>query len=153
MMPNLDIFFFLINILSFYPVSILIKVNIFGRKILIVDLTAILTHDEIFLDQSHRIAAKILPGLTAILNLFITKYTINITLLDKNLVNFFITHYYILYIDVLSSSIICPKFVYHDLITYYSHWIVNSPISCCCFLVIFDIASSLDCLVYLAIVL
>ena len=68
-------------------------------------LATILTHKKFILDQSHRIAAKISPGLTGILNLFITKDTIDLTLLDQLFVNFVITHYYILYLDFLSLSV------------------------------------------------
>ena len=60
-------------------VSIPIKIKIFWS----VDFTTILTHDKIVLDQSHRTAAEIPLGPTRVLNLFITKNTINLTLLDQ----------------------------------------------------------------------
>ena len=78
-----DVIFSVIFRLSFCSVSKFIKVNIFGRKILIMYLTAILTHDKIILDQSHKIAAKIPPRLTRILDLFITKDAAGLTLLDQ----------------------------------------------------------------------
>ena len=62
-------------------------------------LVTVFTHKKVILDESHRIAAKISLRLTGVLNLFITKDAINLTLLDQLLVNFFITHYYIIYID------------------------------------------------------
>ena len=74
------------------PVSIPIKIKIFGSIIFIMHLTTILTHDKTVLDQSHRTATKISLGLTGVLGLLITKDTITLTLLDQYLVNFFITH-------------------------------------------------------------
>ena len=64
-------------------VSIPIKIKIFWSVIFTMHLAAIFTHDKTVFDQSHTTATKISPGLTRVLNLFITKDTINITLLDQ----------------------------------------------------------------------
>ena len=65
------------------PVSIPIKVIIFGSVIFAVNLAAILTHKKTVLDQSHRIATKIPLGFTGVLDLFITKDATNMTFLDQ----------------------------------------------------------------------
>ena len=93
-MTFIIIFYVIYRLLS-YPMSIFIKVNLFGSKIFIMYLAVVVTHEITVFNQSHRIAAKIPLRPTWIVYRLGTKDANNsILFLEQFLVNFFSTLYY-----------------------------------------------------------
>ena len=90
-----DVIFSVIYRLVSNLVSIPKKIKIFWSIIFIVYLATIRAHDKTIFDQSHRIVVKLPLGLTWVLNLLITKDTINFKIGSKTRER----HYYTLIVN------------------------------------------------------